>query len=78
MLKELRAGGRQVLGILNKVDTLEPAEQEELSAYLRDQLGDVLVDIIPLSATRALEHRLARAGFSVELWDGSVPGGEIK
>ncbi len=61
MLTELRAGGRKVLGVLNKVDTLEDAEKEELSAYLADQLGEVLVDVIPLSATAALAHRTSGA-----------------
>lgn len=57
MLKSLRAGGRQVLGVLNKVDTLEDAEKAELGDYLREQLGEVLVDVVPLCAREALEHR---------------------
>jgi GTPase SAR1 family protein len=57
MLAELREGGRQVLGVLNKSDTLEGGEREELSDYLRQQLGDVLVGVVPTSATRALEWR---------------------
>jgi GTPase SAR1 family protein len=61
MLSELREGGRQVLGILNKVDTLEGEEQKELSDYLRQQLGEVLVGVVPLSATRALEWRTNEA-----------------
>ena len=61
MLAELRAGGRQVLGVLNKVDTLDASEQEELSAYLREQLGEVLVDIVPLRGNEALEYRTAES-----------------
>ncbi len=57
MLTELRASGRQVLGILNKVDTLDPDEQQELATYLRDQLGDVLVEVVPLRGTDALAFR---------------------
>lgn len=57
MLSSLRAGGRQVLGILNKVDTLDDAERTELAAYLREQLGEVLVDVVPLCARDALEFR---------------------
>ena len=57
MLTELRESGRQVLGVLNKVDTLDPSERDELSAYLREQLGDVLVDVVPLRGNEALEYR---------------------
>jgi GTP-binding protein EngB required for normal cell division len=57
MLENLRAGGRRVLGVLNKVDTLEADEKEELATYLRDQLGEVLVDVVPLCARDALEYR---------------------
>ena len=57
MLTELREGGRKVLGILNKVDTLEGDEQQELSDYLREQLGEVLVGVVPLCATQALSWR---------------------
>ncbi|GEM_PF-1226933 len=58
ILGELREGGRKVLGVLNKVDTLDSiADQEELAEYLRGQLGEVLVEVLPLSATAALAHR---------------------
>lgn len=57
MLRSLRAGGRQVLGVLNKVDTLEDDEKTELADYLRKQLGEVLVEVVPLCARQALEHR---------------------
>ncbi len=57
MLTQLRESGRQVLGILNKVDTLDGAEQKELAAYLREQLGEVLVEVVPLRGNDALAHR---------------------
>ncbi|HWB73397.1 MAG TPA: dynamin family protein [Nannocystaceae bacterium] len=60
MLASLRAGGRQVLGVLNKVDTLDPAEQKELAEYLREQLGEVLVEVVPVRAREALEHRMGK------------------
>ena len=61
MLSSLRAGGRQVLGILNKVDTLDAAERTELVEYLREQLGEVLIDVVPLCARDALEFRTNEA-----------------
>lgn len=61
MLAGLRADGRQVLGVLNKVDTLDPDEQRELADYLREQLGEVLVDIVPACSTKALAVRSGEA-----------------
>jgi len=58
MLRELRNSGRQVLGVLNKVDTLDASEREELSTYLRQQLGAVLVEVVPLEGERALQWRM--------------------
>ncbi len=57
MLSTLRADGRQVLGVLNKVDTLDEDERVELSEYLQEQLGEVLVDIVPVCASEALKVR---------------------
>ena len=62
VLKGMRADGRQVLGVLNKVDTLEPEERDELVGYLRDQFNDVLLDILPVCASAALERRTTGAG----------------
>lgn len=56
-LKSLCADGRQVLGVLNKVDTLDPDERAELVAYLQDQFGALLLDVIPVCASAALELR---------------------
>ncbi len=57
MLNELRESGRRVLGVLNKVDTLDESEQDELAAYLREQLGEVLVEVVPLRGNDALKFR---------------------
>jgi len=57
MLSSLREGGRQVLGILNKIDTLDESERTELTEYLREQLGKVLIDVVPLCARDALAAR---------------------
>lgn len=62
VLKSMRADGRQVLGVLNKVDTLDPEEREELVGYLRSQFADVLLDILPVCASAALEQRTTGAG----------------
>ena len=56
-LKSLCADGRQVLGVLNKVDTLDPEERAELVAYLQEQFGALLLDVVPVCASAALELR---------------------
>lgn len=56
-LKSLRADGRQVLGVLNKVDTLDDDERAELVGYLREQFGALLLDVLPICASAALELR---------------------
>jgi GTPase SAR1 family protein len=69
MLSSLREGGRQVLGILNKIDTLEETEQAELTEYLREQLGKVLIDVVPLCARDALAVRTdGEAGATDDLF----------
>jgi GTPase SAR1 family protein len=59
LLAALRASSRCVLGALNKADILDEAERGELTAYLREHLGEVLADVVPVSASRALQERLA-------------------
>ena len=61
-LKSLCADGRQVLGVLNKVDTLDPEERAELVAYLQEQFGALLLDVIPVCASAALELRTHAPG----------------
>ncbi|MCA9692031.1 MAG: dynamin family protein, partial [Myxococcales bacterium] len=61
LLNSMRADGRKVLGVVNKVDTLDDGEKEELCEYLQEQLGDVLADVIPVCASAALERRIAHA-----------------
>ena len=71
ILGELREGGRKVLGVLNKVDTLDSdADREELTVYLREQLGEVLVEVLPLSASAALAHRTALRGDAGDTTQG--------
>ena len=67
LLDELREDGRRVLGVLNKADILSPAERDEMSSYLRGRLGEVLVEVVPMSAKAALEQR-------EEADDGEDPG----
>jgi len=78
MLQSLRAGGRQVLGVLNKVDTLDEAEKHELAQYLRKQLGEVLVEVVPVCARKALEHRTAMSPAAAMLPAAKDPFAEVE
>lgn len=55
-LRELDAEDRKVLGVLNKIDTLDAEERRELTTFLNERLGSALVDIVPVSAKAALDH----------------------
>ncbi len=65
-LKSVSADGRQVLGVLNKVDTLDADERAELVAYLREQFGEILLDVIAISASAALELRTSEANHATD------------
>ncbi|MBL8972543.1 MAG: dynamin family protein [Myxococcales bacterium] len=65
-LKSVSADGRQVLGVLNKVDTLDPDERAELVAYLREQFGEILLDVLPISASAALSLRTAEGNHAAD------------
>lgn len=61
MLEEFERSGRKVVGVLNKVDTLDVGERAELMGYLQEQLGDVLAALVPLCATEAERWRIEGA-----------------
>jgi GTPase SAR1 family protein len=65
-LKSVSADGRQVLGVLNKVDTLDADERAELVTYLREQFGQILLDVLPISASAALELRTAEGNHATD------------
>lgn len=56
-LQSIRAEGKRILGVLNKADQLSASEQQEVCAYLQNQLGDAIETIVPVSARRALAWR---------------------
>ncbi|WP_428269569.1 dynamin family protein [Haliangium sp.] len=56
-LGSIRDEGKRVLGVLNKMDQLAPAEVTQLVDYVRAELGELVEHIVPVSARAALEHR---------------------
>lgn len=52
-LELLHGAGKQVLGVVNKVDGATPAEIDEVLAHTRRTLGDRLARLVPFSARLA-------------------------
>jgi GTPase SAR1 family protein len=52
-LEEIREQGVRVLGVLNKIDQLQPKEAEELAGYVEAELGELVEAVLPVSAMRA-------------------------
>ncbi|MCG8418645.1 MAG: dynamin family protein [Proteobacteria bacterium] len=61
-LANIRDQGKRVLGVLNKMDQLVPSDLTQLVDYVRDQLGDIVEVVVPLSARLALVSKDARPG----------------
>lgn len=57
VIDELHASGRRLLGVLNKIDTVDEAERDAVVAYVRERLGDRLEALVPASADAALRWR---------------------
>ncbi|HEY2728959.1 MAG TPA: dynamin family protein [Polyangia bacterium] len=53
------AEGKHVLGVLNKIDGASDEDIEAVARHVRGGVGTLVDDVIPFSATRALEARRA-------------------
>ena len=62
-LRTIRDEGKRVLGVLNKADTLSASETKEVIDFVRGELGELVEDIVPVSARAALAHR-PEAGYA--------------
>lgn len=75
-LQYIRAWGKKIVFVLNKVDTKDAEEIEQVLGYLRQNIATIFEfepTIIPVGAKPALEAKLAAgdAGPSGELWERS-------
>jgi len=59
--------GVRLLGVLNKIDQIEPGEQRAIVAYVTRELGGLVEAVVPLSARRALESRGSDPAWQVLL-----------
>jgi GTPase Era involved in 16S rRNA processing len=65
-LERIRAEGKRVLGVVNKVDQASPEELAQILAHLGKQLGDTVEAFVPVSARRALDSRVRGDAAALE------------
>jgi small GTP-binding protein len=56
-LGQIKAAGKKILGVVNKIDRCSPEELERIIAHVRDALGEHLETIVPFAAREALRAR---------------------
>jgi small GTP-binding protein len=56
-LDKIKAEGKKVLGVLNKIDRCTPGELERVRAHVLDSVGAQLETVVPFAAKRALTAR---------------------
>ncbi|MBP9205262.1 MAG: dynamin family protein [Kofleriaceae bacterium] len=61
-LEAIRGEGRRVLGVLNKRDQLSGADEAEVVEFVRSTLGELVEEVVPFSARRALAWKGAGDG----------------
>ncbi|MCA1665728.1 MAG: dynamin family protein, partial [Myxococcales bacterium] len=52
-LGKIKAAGKKILGVINKIDRCSPEELERIMAHVRDALGEHLETIVPFAAREA-------------------------
>lgn len=66
-LDVVRAAGKQVLGVINKIDAAEPGDVEEVMAHVERGLGSRVGRLVPFSARWALQARRAQQAHEPDL-----------
>jgi small GTP-binding protein len=59
-LERIAGEGKQILGVLNKIDRCGPDELERIIAHVRSALGERLEAVVPFAARDALAARRAK------------------
>jgi small GTP-binding protein len=58
-LGKIKAAGKKILGVINKIDRCTPEELERIMAHVREALGEHLETVVPFAAREALHARKA-------------------
>jgi small GTP-binding protein len=56
-LGKIKAAGKKILGVINKIDRCSPEELQRIIAHVSDALGEHLETIVPFAAREALRAR---------------------
>jgi small GTP-binding protein len=70
----IKEWGKKIVIVLNKIDILTEAEQEQVVGFIRENARDLLgvtPEIFPISARQALRARKADADEAQTLWESS-------
>jgi small GTP-binding protein len=73
-LSLIKEWGKKIVIVLNKIDILTEAEQEQVVGFIREHARDLLgvtPEIFPISARQALRARMADADEAQTLWEAS-------
>lgn len=70
-LDKIKAEGKKILGVLNKIDRCTPEELEQIRAHVTRSVGDELETVVPFGARQALQAR--RTGDEALLAQSSYP-----
>jgi hypothetical protein len=70
-LGRIRAEGKKILGVLNKIDRCTPEELAKIVAHVQGALGELLEAVVPFAAREALGAR--RAGDEAQLARANYP-----
>ena len=58
-LAKIKAAGKKILGVVNKIDRCSPGELAQIVAHVEGALGEHLETIVPFAARQALQARKA-------------------
>ncbi|HEX4457509.1 MAG TPA: tetratricopeptide repeat protein, partial [Polyangia bacterium] len=70
-LTKIKAAGKKILGVLNKIDRCTPEELSRIVAHVQAALGDNLETVVPFAAREALAAR--KSGDAPKLATSNYP-----
>jgi small GTP-binding protein len=72
-LGKIKAAGKKILGVINKIDRCSPEELERIMTHVRNALGEHLETIVPFAAREALRARKADPADEAQLAASNYP-----
>ena len=72
-LGKIKAAGKKILGVVNKIDRCSPEELQRIIDHVRAALGEHLETIVPFAAREALRARKATPADDAQLAASNYP-----